>query len=83
MEKRNYTRILFPSIREMLSTAVAEAGTRDAYRFPTRGTIVEFQTEYITKALGSYEDYLRFSLGGSHYVFGTDEEVEKFKKREI
>lgn len=23
------------------------------------------------------------SLGGSHYVFGTDEEVDKFKKREI
>ncbi|MGN0878309.1 MAG: outer membrane protein assembly factor BamA [Oligosphaeraceae bacterium] len=42
--------------------------TRDAYRFPTSGTIVEFQTEYVTKALGSYEDYLRFSLGGSHYV---------------
>lgn len=42
--------------------------TRDAYRFPTSGTIVEFQTEYVTQALGSYEDYLRFSLGGSHYI---------------
>lgn len=41
MEKRNYTRILFPSIREMLSTAVAEAGTRDAYRFKNKeGDIV-------------------------------------------
>lgn len=41
--------------------------SRDMFRFPTRGSLLEFRTEYVTSALGSYEDYMRFNVGGSTY----------------
>ena len=42
--------------------------TRDTFRFPTRGSLVSFQTELVTAALGSYESYARFNLTGSKYI---------------
>ena len=42
--------------------------TRDAYRFPTRGSLVSLQSEYVTEALGSYESYGRFQLEASKYI---------------
>ena len=41
--------------------------TRDAFMFPTRGSRVLFQSELLTKAIGSYETYGRFTLEGSKY----------------
>jgi len=42
--------------------------TRNAYRFPTSGSIVSLQSEYVTEALGSYESYGRFQLEASKYI---------------
>ena len=50
---------------------------RDRYRFPTSGSISEFQAEYVTKALGSYEDYFRFNLGFSSYFQLPTEQILK------
>ena len=50
---------------------------RDRYRFPTSGSISEFQAEYVTKALGSYEDYFRFNLGFSTYFQLPTEQILK------
>ena len=42
--------------------------TRNHYIFPSRGTRVALDMEYVTKALGSYADYMKFHLGGEAYL---------------
>ncbi len=42
--------------------------TRNAFRFPSRGSIVTEQSEYVTTALGSYENYGRFNLELTNYT---------------
>ena len=46
----------------------ATRDTRDAFRFPTRGSIISLQSEYVTEALGSYESYGRFQFEASKYI---------------
>ena len=40
---------------------------RNAFRFPSRGSIITLHTEYITEALGSYESYGRIDLSAANY----------------
>lgn len=42
--------------------------TRDQFRFPTRGSRISLETEFVTSALGSYSNYFRFHAGGIKYV---------------
>ena len=42
--------------------------TRNAFLFPTRGSKVTFQSEFVTQALGSYESYNRFDLNATKYI---------------
>lgn len=46
----------------------ASRDTRDAYRFPKSGSIFTLNTEFVTKALGSYEDYVRMDVGFTQYA---------------
>ncbi|MCQ2396804.1 MAG: outer membrane protein assembly factor BamA [Lentisphaeria bacterium] len=41
---------------------------RDHFLFPTRGTKLSADAEYITKALGSYADYFKLHLGAEAYL---------------
>ena len=41
---------------------------RNAYRFPSRGSIITLQTEYVAEALGSYESYGKIELSAAHYL---------------
>lgn len=41
--------------------------TRNAFRFPNRGSNISLEVEYITEALGSYESYAKIELAGSKY----------------
>jgi outer membrane protein insertion porin family len=41
--------------------------TRDAFYFPREGSLVTLQSELVTEAFGSYENFGRFSLSGSYY----------------
>ena len=42
--------------------------TRNAYLFPTRGSRISLQTEFVTKALGSYETYGKLDLAATKYI---------------
>ncbi|NLF94416.1 MAG: outer membrane protein assembly factor BamA [Oligosphaeraceae bacterium] len=42
--------------------------TRDQFRFPTRGSRVALESEFVTSALGSYSNYFKFHAGGTKYV---------------
>ncbi len=42
--------------------------TRNSFRFPSRGSIVSLQAEYVTTALGSYENYGKIELAAAKYV---------------
>ncbi len=42
--------------------------TRNAFLFPTRGSKINVQSEFVTEALGSYETYCRFDLGATKYI---------------
>ena len=42
--------------------------TRNAFRFPNRGSILTLQLEYVTEALGSYESYGKVELSGAKYM---------------
>ena len=42
--------------------------TRNSFRFPSRGSIISLQTEYVTEALGSYENYAKIELSGAKYI---------------
>ena len=42
--------------------------TRNAYRFPSRGSLISLQTEYVTEALGSYESYGKIELSAANYM---------------
>ncbi|MCQ2403324.1 MAG: outer membrane protein assembly factor BamA [Lentisphaeria bacterium] len=42
--------------------------SRNHFIFPTRGSRVQMNLEYITRALGSYADYMKFHLGAETYL---------------
>lgn len=42
--------------------------TRNHTLFPTRGSRIELDTEYVTRALGSYADYIKFHAGAQVYL---------------
>ncbi len=42
--------------------------TRNAFRFPSRGSIITLQTEFVTEALGSYESYGKIELSAAKYM---------------
>ncbi len=42
--------------------------TRNHYIFPNRGSRITADVEYITKALGSYADYMKFHLGAEGFL---------------
>ncbi|MBR0458462.1 MAG: outer membrane protein assembly factor BamA [Victivallales bacterium] len=42
--------------------------TRDSFRFPTRGSQITAQTEFVTTALGAYENYGRFNFEVTKYT---------------
>ncbi len=51
--------------------------TRDQIRFPTRGSRVSLDSEFVTSALGSYSNYFRFHAGGTKYLPVTQDFVLK------
>ena len=42
--------------------------TRNAFRFPSRGSQITLELEYVTEALGSYESYGKVELSGAKYM---------------
>ena len=42
--------------------------TRNAFNYPTRGSRIVAQVEYVTEALGSYESYGRYSINWTNYT---------------
>ena len=42
--------------------------TRNHFIFPSNGSRVQMNLEYVTKALGSYADYMKFHLGAETYL---------------
>ncbi len=42
--------------------------TRNAFNYPTRGSRLVFQAEYVTEAMGSYESYGRYSINYTKYI---------------
>ncbi|MBQ4481546.1 MAG: outer membrane protein assembly factor BamA [Victivallales bacterium] len=42
--------------------------TRNHTLFPTRGSRIDLDVEYVTKALGSYADYLKFHAGAQVFL---------------